>query len=286
MKADTFQVRFGSIVQYQLQAFANIRQEGKTGTIELKAIDPDSDEPEDACDDPEIVKLMVGYFYHLDYLHENNVATPPAVIEVPDSPAPPPKKKARKTAPAKRTRASTSAPIEATPPAGPKVHLIEHAKVFAMAVKYHIAALQNLATQKFKAEVAEHWDHEDLAHAIHVIYTSTAEDVTQLREVAVEALNAHRDQLLEKPEIATLLRSITGLACDLLMRSSGKSKPGNPGEVVCYCENKPRDSYPDQIRCEHCDQNFAACSVCSGDPHYLVNGSTGSFRCSNCGKMT
>jgi len=80
--------------------------------------------------------------------------------------------------------------------------------------------LRNLAAQKFKAEVAEHWDHEDLAHEIHVIYTSNADEVTQLREVAVEALDAHRGQLLEKPEIATLLRSITGLACDLLLRNS------------------------------------------------------------------
>lgn len=80
--------------------------------------------------------------------------------------------------------------------------------------------MRNLAAQKFKTEVAEHWDHEDLANAIHVIYTSTADEVTQLREVAVEALDAHRGQLLEKPEIATLLRSITGLACDLLLRNS------------------------------------------------------------------
>lgn len=65
-----------------------------------------------------------------------------------------------------------------------------------MAVKYHVDALRNLAAQKFQTEVEQHWDHEDLAHAIHVIYTSTADEVTQLREVAVEALNAHRDQLL------------------------------------------------------------------------------------------
>ncbi|GAB7331570.1 hypothetical protein MBLNU13_g02952t3 [Cladosporium sp. NU13] len=237
MKADTF-------------------QEGKTGTIELKAIDPDSDDPEDACDDPEIVELMVSYFHYLDYLHEENAAVAPAVIEVPDSPAPP-KKRARKSAPAKKTRASTSAPTQNPLPSSPEIHLIEHAKVFAMAVKYHIAALQNLATHKFQAEVAEHCVHEDLAHAIHVIYTSTADEISQLREVVVEALDAHRDQLLEKPEIATLLRSVTGLACDLLMRSSGKVKPGDSGEVVCYCKNKPRDSYPEQIRCGQCDQKFA-----------------------------
>lgn len=99
---------------------------------------------------------MIGYFYHLKYLHEDKVAAAPAVIEVTDSPAPPPKKKAKKTATAKKTRASTPVLTDTAPPSGPKVHLIEHAKVFGMAVKYHIAALQNLAAQKFKSEVAEH----------------------------------------------------------------------------------------------------------------------------------
>jgi hypothetical protein len=55
--------------------------------IELKAIEPGSDDPEDACDGPEIVKLISGYFYCLDYLHDDNAVANPAVIEVPDSPA-------------------------------------------------------------------------------------------------------------------------------------------------------------------------------------------------------
>lgn len=173
---------------------------------------------------------MVGYFYHLDYLHKDDAVAASAVIEVPDSPPPPPKKKAKRSAPAKRSRANTAAPKVALPPSL-KVHLIEHAKVFAMAVKYHVDALRNLAVQKFQTEVGQHWDHEDLAHAVHVIYTSTADEVTQLREVTVEALNAHRDQLLEKPEIATLLRSITGLACDLSCAATPRLSPGIQAEL-------------------------------------------------------
>ena len=267
MKADTFQVCFKMRAQYRLIIFADLQQEGQTGTITLKAIDTNSDEPEDACDDPEIVKLMVGYFYQMDYLHDDNTVAAPAVIEVPNSP--PPKKKAKRSAPAKRTRASTSAPTPAALPPGPKVHLIEHAKVFAMAVKYHVDALRNLAAQKFKAEVAEHWDHEDLAHAIHVIYTSTADEVTQLREIAVEALDAHRGQLLEKPEIATLLRSITGLACDLLLRDSsianGLRSATTTSDQLVMCCNLPvehRRRYG--LECPSCGCNLQFCKGCEG----------------------
>jgi len=72
----------------------------------------------------------------MDYFHEDNAVAAPAVIEVPDSPLPP--EKAKRSAPTKKTRASTSALTPAALPPGPKVHLIEHAKVFAMAVKYHV----------------------------------------------------------------------------------------------------------------------------------------------------
>jgi hypothetical protein len=61
---------------------------------------------------------MVGYFYHMDYLHDNKT-----VIKVPDSP--PPKKKARVSAPVKRTRSSGPVPPPTqdadAAPSGPKV---------------------------------------------------------------------------------------------------------------------------------------------------------------------
>jgi hypothetical protein len=208
------------------------------------------------------VKLMVGYFYHLDYLRDDNAAAASALIEVEDSPAPP-KNKGKKSTPAKKARASTSAPTEAALPPSLNVHLIEHAKVFAMAVKYRIAALQNLAAQKFQAEVIEHWNHEDVAHAIHVIYTSTAEDVTQLRKVAVEVLNAHRDELLLKPEITTLLRSITGLACDLLLRDfssiTGRHLAEDWPLLCCMYPSGHSD-----MRCPSCGCDLHFCAGCTG----------------------
>jgi hypothetical protein len=61
---------------------------------------------------------MVGYFYHMDYLHDNKT-----VIKLPDSP--PPKKKARVSAPVKRTRSSGPVPPPTqdadAAPSGPKV---------------------------------------------------------------------------------------------------------------------------------------------------------------------
>ena len=279
MRANTFQVGFSNIAQY-LESFANQRQEGKSGVIELKAIEADSGDPQDACDDPEIVKLMVGYFYHLDYLHDDKADADQVVVQdrvvVQYGDGPPPQKRARTSAPPRNTRASISSPSHAALPFVPKVHLIEHAKVFAMAVKYHVGALQNLAAQKFDAEVDEHWDHEDLARAIHIIYTSTANEVTQLRKIAVDVLDAYRDQLLGKPEIVALLRKNTGLACDLLMydppSSTRDHSPNNtPVQIDPFCYNEDLHSTNNEVweeTCNYCDESFQLCSWCNGDPTY------------------
>ncbi|KAK3619917.1 hypothetical protein LTR22_025803 [Elasticomyces elasticus] len=40
-------------------------REGQTGKIELKATGESDDDA--TCDDPEAIKLMIDFFYHLDY---------------------------------------------------------------------------------------------------------------------------------------------------------------------------------------------------------------------------
>jgi hypothetical protein len=124
---------------------------------------------------------MVHCFYHLDYL-QDGVEVPDVATQEEPATAPPKKKTRTSTA---SSRAKMLAPSQPSLPPTPKVHLIEHAKLFAMAVKYHVDALRDLAAQKFKNEVEQHWNHEGLAHAIHLIYTTTADEVTQLREVAL-----------------------------------------------------------------------------------------------------
>lgn len=117
-------------------------QEGETGVIELKATTHDAEHADISCDDPEIVKLMIEYFYHFDYLRD--LAAP-----------------------------STSAT--------PDPFLIEHAKVFAMAVKHQADGLGQLAARKFEKAASIYWDHKDFAQAAHVVYTSTPDDVQDLR---------------------------------------------------------------------------------------------------------
>lgn len=71
-----------------------------------------------------------------------------------------------------------------------RTHLIEHAEVFAIAVKYQIDALRKLA-EKFKEGVAFHWNHVEFAEATYLAYTNTPEDVKELRDIAADAIDKH-----------------------------------------------------------------------------------------------
>jgi hypothetical protein len=196
---------------------------------------------------------MVEYFYHLDYFQDVDEVPD---VATPEEPAAAPTRKKTRTS-AASSRAKKVAPPQSSSPPTPKVHLIEHAKLFAMAVKYHVDALRDLAAQKFRDEVAQHWNHEDLAHAVHLIYTTTADEVTQLREDAAEALYNHSDELLGKAEITTLLRSINGLACDLYMRDRGRER------VFCNNVDAHCGKYW-ELTCEKCGFSAKYCGICTG----------------------
>lgn len=96
--------------------------------IELKATSDDADY---SCDEPEIVELMIEYFYHFDYL---------------------------------RTAAAVSSSVNRKP------FLIKHAKVFAIAIKYQADGLRALAVKKFKEAALTDWNSDDFAQVVRVVY--------------------------------------------------------------------------------------------------------------------
>lgn len=252
-------------MRFFCNVLADKKQERATGTLELKAKQSDSDShgDDDDCDEPEIVKLMMHYFYHFDYL-EGSTATSHEIAggEIWDTNSwelPPAKRDSKKAAKSKRTLLHDSA----------KIHLIEHAKLFAMAVKYQVVALQRLAAGKFKAEAYRHWDHEDFPKAVHLVYTTTPDEVSQLREAAVDVLHTYYDYFVGRPDVQSLLRSINGLACDLLNRDHQNEY------VICL----DRRAHCSSLRsadttCGGCGTFIKVCNDCAWEPN--------TFLCENC----
>ncbi|KAK4950766.1 hypothetical protein LTR10_010759 [Elasticomyces elasticus] len=93
-----------------------------------------------------------------------------------------------------------------------------HAKVYAVAVKYQVLSLQELATRKFIAAVAANWNHDSFPEAAHIVYTTTPDENRALRSEVVKTLLQHRS-LLDKPAVEGLVCGISGLAFELLKGS-------------------------------------------------------------------
>jgi hypothetical protein len=207
----------------------------------LKAKEDDSDD-EDACDDPEIFKLMIEYIYHFDYLR--GIDFGPAEN----------KKRAQTGKPA------TSALGDAAhPPQDLQTWILEHAKVFAMAVKYRVAGLGGLAAAKFKEAVTVYWENPNFTCAISVVHHSTREEVTQLRDMVADILHAHTDVFKKDEHIEQLVYRIAGLAPALLKRSRHEVKRTHDS---ANCISQHGKYLKRAHMCNTCKEEYLACSFC------------------------
>ncbi|CAH0019873.1 unnamed protein product [Clonostachys rhizophaga] len=193
-------------------ACRNSFKEAETGEISL----PD--------DDPVAVKMMIRYFYFLDY---SPPETKPSSHQTPTyfnleghgqgaifgeaiypSTAQGTKKFNNKNKPKAEPTFFTTATTSS--------HLVLHAQVYALAEKYDISGLKALAATKFKSEVDSHWHSEDFMLALQEVYNSTVDHDRVLRDIVVQAVSGHLQLLESKP----FQQAIKGLdfSYDLLLR--------------------------------------------------------------------
>ena len=172
--------------------------------------------------------MMIEYFYHFDYLRDVGLTPtakpkvskdPKAEVDVNDWLSSLPKKtKSKKSSLANDTVSLFGSPTES------RVYIIEHAKVFAMAIKYQIDG-------------------------------TTADDVHQLRQIVSDTLHEHLDDLKDKKEIEVVVRGIPGLAYDLMKRSR---EPVSQ-TVSCVQGHGVKDAV---TKCHQCREVYFPCSGC------------------------
>lgn len=70
-------------------------------------------------------------------------------------------------------------------------HLLTHTRVYALAEKYDIPSLKDLAQSKFEMAMACYYDSSEFADAIEEVYCSTIDSDRGLRDVVLQAFRAH-----------------------------------------------------------------------------------------------
>jgi hypothetical protein len=131
------------------------------------------------------------------------------------------------------------------------VYIIEHAKVFAMAVNYQVDGLRDLAAAKFKQSAKTHWNHDDFAHAIFIVHNSTSEGVPQLRDIVADILHERFEKLKHKAEVETVVCSIPHLAYALLKRAG----------TIPTCVNGHARNIS-TMTCSLCTKQYYMCKTC------------------------
>ncbi|KAI7481106.1 hypothetical protein KC351_g6581 [Hortaea werneckii] len=100
------------------------------------------------------------------------------------------------------------------------IELVLHAWVFAAAEKYDLRSLKLQAVHHARSLLDKAPDDEhvqqQVAQAIEVVYTGTAETVTELRQCMTAALLRDQGKLLKVPAIREAIEGIPGLTYSLL----------------------------------------------------------------------
>jgi hypothetical protein len=92
--------------------------------------------------------------------------------------------------------------------------------MYALADFFSVSGLKELANKKFRDTVQEHWDSNEFAKAVKVVYTTTPPKDRGLRQVVRYILKNHAE-LLDKPEIDTTIKEVADLSYDVLLGIRG-----------------------------------------------------------------
>jgi hypothetical protein len=93
-------------------------------------------------------------------------------------------------------------------------HLITHTRVYALAEKYDIPSLKDLAQSKFEMAMACYYDSSEFADAIEEVYCSTIDSDRGLRDIVLQAFRAH-PALATTQDVYTVIKDTPTLALEL-----------------------------------------------------------------------
>ena len=102
----------------------------------------------------------------------------------------------------------------------PESHLLLHTRVYALAEKYDIPSLKELARGKFEMAMACYYDSPEFAEAIEDVYCSTIDSDRGLRDIVLEAFKSH-PQLANTQDVFTVIQETPSLAFELFKVERG-----------------------------------------------------------------
>lgn len=134
-------------------------------------------------------------------------------------------------------------------PAG-DCNTLMHAKMYALGEKYGIDSLKVTAKDKFAEAVTYAWNHANFVATIKLVFTTTPESDTGLRDLTIKAILEHQGVLSKKPAIENAIKNIEGLSYGLW---KGLAKHAHQGPLCWACGKSSI------ANCSRCRATFIGC---------------------------
>ncbi|KAE8446175.1 hypothetical protein EG329_012400 [Mollisiaceae sp. DMI_Dod_QoI] len=118
--------------------------------------------------------------------------------------------------------------------------LMFNVKMYIAGDRYEIPRLKELATKKYQACVAQHWNNSTFSEAALHLWDNTVESDRQLRVAVIEASHKHLGKLLDRGEFVDLMKSHGDFCLDIVKMTQGRSL-----DVACDTpvEATPKESF-------------------------------------------
>lgn len=131
-------------------------------------------------------------------------------------------------------------------------------RIYAVAEQYQIPDLKEGTKEKFHRDIHECWNKDDFSQIIAEVYTTTYDDVRDLRDEVIKVSWQHIGALLKKDEFQSVLGSYVDFAADLVRVL------GEQASLVCdYC--RQRRIYDGQECCVRCGNELPTDKTCAQD---------------------
>lgn len=139
-----------------------------------------------------------------------------------------------------------------------------HAKVYAIAEKYNIKPLKDLARTKFEKAADRDWDSPYFPITTGFVYTSTPPDDRGLRDIVIKLSKDHLKSLLDRPEFESMMEDNGDFGKDLVKAIAHRLElePGTATYKCCACK-KLTTAWLNP------DRNFA-CPSCGASYSYAL----------------
>ncbi|KAL2349830.1 hypothetical protein BJ546DRAFT_604519 [Cryomyces antarcticus] len=187
-------------------------------------------------DVPYAVHAMLHWFYHFDYGYDSKARETPASIHV-EATAPDDKGKPQldqhidKKQKADHQAGKTQVKSDVSP-------LVFHVRTYAIADKYDLPGLKELACSKFAGVAAKAWDSPSFTLAIRSIYATTPSTDRGLRDVVIKIAHVHMTALLQDcGEFVALLKENAEFAADLVALMARMYQPLETFPIMARCGN-------------------------------------------------